>query len=447
MKRKITSLIIVLAMVLTAFVGVISVAAETPTITVLDGASIRCAEPSGIRFISQISTADAEAATEIGTYIFPYAEYKASGAETPQAYFATEGAKFVKIVANEGKHTDGDVTYIYAALVDIKETNYGRDFAAVAYVTTGSDTQYSAFDADKNVRNIREVAVAAYNDYSATEGAVDGPYTYKYQVAEGKWSCYSEAQREVIATYDNALFRLTMDANGNVWNGAANGPAIGDYNATNTPKIVDGTNQTITFEGTSAATSSYQIPTVTIADEISDGFSFEVMLKVTNDVAYWQNGYMGIFDFEEAGGWGLVLYDEGDDNNGKVNLTLEFAYGPSSSGRKWLTIAKEINVSTTETDYWYHCVVSYNASENKLQMYVDGELVQSLDVPDNFVFPVFDQRTGEEYICLGGCTAGWEGSTRSTGIYGFDGAINICNLYSDPVTAEEAAAMYAEATK
>ena len=229
MKRRITSLLLVAMMILTAFAGTFTISAETtPVITMLEGAAIRCAAPSGIRFISQISTANKEAATEIGTYIFPYAEYKASGAATPQDYFETNGAKFVKVVAADGIHTDGDVTYIYAALVNIKSTNYGRDFAAVSYAIIGGQTSYSAFDEGKNVRNIREVAVAAYNDFATEEDTVEGPYAYKYEIADGKWSCYSEAQREVIASYDNAIFRLTMDENGNVWNGAANGPALYD---------------------------------------------------------------------------------------------------------------------------------------------------------------------------------------------------------------------------
>ena len=180
MSRKLTAWLLVLTMVLTAFTGVISISAqesaETPMIEMLYGAQVRCASPSGIRFISKVSPETAALAAqegnEMGTYIFRYEDYKASGAKTPAEFFEMDDVKFAKIVAKHGIHEIGDYVYLYAALVNIKTTNYDRDFAAVSYVKLGEEIFWSEFNARNNVRNIREVAVKAYNDYAYTENAV-----------------------------------------------------------------------------------------------------------------------------------------------------------------------------------------------------------------------------------------------------------------------------------
>ncbi|MBQ9131430.1 MAG: hypothetical protein IJX62_03020 [Clostridia bacterium] len=466
MKRRITSLLLVAMMILTAFAGTFTISAETtPAITMLEGAAIRCASPAGIRFISQISTADAEAATEIGTYIFPYAEYKASGAATPQDYFKTQGAKFVKIVANEGKHTDGDVTYIYAALVNIKSTNYGRDFAAVSYVTTGDSTQYSAFDADKNVRNIREVAVAAYNDFATEANYVDGPYNYKYEIAEGKWSCYSEAQREVIASYDNAIFRLMTDANGNVWNGANdkyNDPVchqMGDVvknisNADKTINYVPGVSNGIldfTYDGycgyyrTEFVNYNLNQTLTALGEDLSDGFTLEAMF-LAETAAAGRGNWRGIVDMAESGGFGINITSQGSSDTVKMRVEC-------GSGTGYV----EYIDTTIKVEEWYHVVLSYKGydAENaggEFTVYVNGVLVATLDAKGELRLPDIRSDATEynadeivNLLCIGGCfnannpSSGytWEGAT--------DYKVKVCNIFSDAVTAEEVAAMYAEA--
>ncbi|MBQ9132307.1 MAG: hypothetical protein IJX62_07550, partial [Clostridia bacterium] len=85
MKRKILSLVLAMTMILSAFAGVITVTAQEPeaqpVIQLLDGAAIRCADPSGIRFISKLEGTYSPDQTPMGTFIFPYNSYKTWKAE------------------------------------------------------------------------------------------------------------------------------------------------------------------------------------------------------------------------------------------------------------------------------------------------------------------------------------------------------------------------------
>lgn len=104
------------------------------------------------------------------------------------------------------ENADGSVT-INAAITNVKDANLKLDFAALAYVTYKVNgvtvTQYSNYNATKNVRNIYQVARAAANDVSATEQD-----KYVYQIAgngnsayNGKYSPYSVEQWSIINRY------------------------------------------------------------------------------------------------------------------------------------------------------------------------------------------------------------------------------------------------------
>ena len=198
-------------------------------IDMLDGAAVRCVEDSsGIRFISklegtegwaqvkQVSTkvgdADATTVTTItnmddavkGTIIFKNSDLTAylaanSGKTVYDFIAAAKGGayKIADITAtSNGTHIDNGDTYLFAALVNLND--YTMDFGAVSYVEYAGQRIYSAFDADNNVRNIQEVATAAYNDYEAEENTVkDGYLYYNYVEGEG-YSCYSDAQRAIL---------------------------------------------------------------------------------------------------------------------------------------------------------------------------------------------------------------------------------------------------------
>jgi hypothetical protein len=145
-----------------------------------DGASIRVSQDengnvqAGIRFQSVIDKSVVDHIDSIsngnytiGTIIAPL-DY-INGAFTMEAL--GEG-RYLNIPATEkGMHLSKDEKsyLINAAMINILPQNYGRDFAAIAYITykdaNGETvTLYSGWNSTKNVRSAKDIAYAALAD-------------------------------------------------------------------------------------------------------------------------------------------------------------------------------------------------------------------------------------------------------------------------------------------
>ena len=204
----------------------------TPTTEMLAGAAVRCIPDgaSGLRFLSNVPAATIQHAEKlvadgkIKSYSFGTVIFKASSLHMLSGNVSAEaleaaGEQYVDITAKNGirDNSDGSKT-ISAALVNIKEKNYGRSFAAVSYieyqVSSGYAVRtYAQFDSTDNVRSIAQVARAALADVSETQktDVQDGVYyIYKYLITDptdefyGKYSLYTEAQRAVLRKYAQA---------------------------------------------------------------------------------------------------------------------------------------------------------------------------------------------------------------------------------------------------
>lgn len=212
--------------------------------TVLTGASVRIAKgataenlvQSGIRFESTL-TAEQLAAIEVakaagatvsyGTIILRNTDYTTgnNGGTFSNVYdfieavnaSETDALKIAKIQAVNGivMNEDGSAT-IRAALINIKEANYGVDFVSVAYVEyTLEDGQVvTIYGSTSNVRSIKTVAEAALADTKTAEeieangSATFGSYNYTNEITveiEGVettvYSCYSDEQIAILNTY------------------------------------------------------------------------------------------------------------------------------------------------------------------------------------------------------------------------------------------------------
>lgn len=207
------------------------------------GASVRMAPGSnGLRFISHIDAATvtqilsvADAGTvSYGTLIFP-----ASYLNGLSYYTHDTIQKYLDITAKDGLIADGEGGYnIRAAIVNIKEANYDRDFVAIAYAKYETDGvthyRYSAMQILQTSRNIRQLAAAALADTSATQ---TGAYVYP---VNGVYSRYTDAQREVLNSYSPAalkdldLFMITGQSNGSGYS------RISPEFRTDHPKYVNG---------------------------------------------------------------------------------------------------------------------------------------------------------------------------------------------------------------
>lgn len=159
---------------------------KTPT-ALTAGASVRIADVKnggGIRFESKVNTdlynslkSISGVNVELGTIIVPE-EYRA-GKEINFDNFKTASqggtneAKNLCVDIRQTKWQDEANGIYTAALINLKEANYTKQFAArgylrVTYADGSVEYFYSDFDADGNVRSIQAVASAALADTSVT---------------------------------------------------------------------------------------------------------------------------------------------------------------------------------------------------------------------------------------------------------------------------------------
>lgn len=157
-------------------------------ISMTDGAGVRIIEGSnGLRFVS-IVTAEAIAyleslgATNVkyGTLIAP-TDIVAQARTFTIADLKAAGLPYLDIEAKDGLVArPGGGFYIRAAITNIKEGNYDREFAAVGYITYTLEvngepvtfTVYTSYRDNKNARSIEQVARLALRDgdsYSAAQ--------------------------------------------------------------------------------------------------------------------------------------------------------------------------------------------------------------------------------------------------------------------------------------
>ena len=141
----------------------------------LEGASIWVssnATVTGIRFYTVLSAEAQETIASLegselafGTIIAPADYVAVAGAFTIEALekLSVSGEKYVKIPAKyaiRDENGDGIPEAYSAALVNIKEKNFTRGFAAISYVEVDGEIYYGAYDFEKNVRSIRDVSKA-----------------------------------------------------------------------------------------------------------------------------------------------------------------------------------------------------------------------------------------------------------------------------------------------
>ena len=233
------------------------------------------------------------------------------------------------------------------------------------------------------------------------------------------------------------ILDLVIGEDGSVSNGVL-GPAFTfhDYSASNggtTTVVADAAldRNVLSFDGNSDFPSVYnlRLPKTKYSPLLADGFSYEVTFKAT---AIPTSGYVGILDMEEKGGFGLNLYPGG-------KLYAELALS-SSGWDKW--------VYTIEADTWYHCVYVFDGTNTAL--YINGVKLTTENATHeaktgDYRQPTFDSRSGEEYVCIGGCAQAWSQTTsglKSNGEKGFHGCVAEVKLLPTVLTEEEIQELY-----
>lgn len=146
-----------------------------------EGASVRFASPAGLRFTAEISESKYDPDLTYGMIIAPeeYFLQNITGSYNSAHYHsifeAVYGEGNFADLECEPYQRDGESGYfISGALVEIKDENLCRKFAAVAYIFDGEDYEYTYFSAAENSRSVADVARAALAD---TEAGYDAAQT------------------------------------------------------------------------------------------------------------------------------------------------------------------------------------------------------------------------------------------------------------------------------
>ncbi|MBQ9098865.1 MAG: right-handed parallel beta-helix repeat-containing protein [Clostridia bacterium] len=193
----------------------------------INGAQVRLVlsenQAGGIRFTTTISAetlsyierlADTNAEFVIGTVIVPLDYLENLPAFTLDA-LESAGLNYLNIIAKNGLRVnrDGSVT-VRAAITEIKEQNYDRAFAAIAYVKStvnGEDVYYySNFNAEENARSLKQLANAALSDTSTAQNS-----TYRFEVLDENgvvvaYSRYTDEQQAVLNRFNNCTYTETV---------------------------------------------------------------------------------------------------------------------------------------------------------------------------------------------------------------------------------------------
>ncbi len=159
---------------------------------------------------------------------------------------------------------------------------------------------------------------------------------------------------------------------------------------------------------------------------MANGFSFEIQFRADR----LPGSHFYIAACVSDGGFGLNL-----DSTGKLTYTLY----DGAAARK---VYADIGVVPQE---WYHVVGVYDQANKVTNLYVNGVAVGSVASPggeeSTFRVPQHDAK----FLCIGGNASINGGNSYMSRL--FHGDIAACNLYSDPLTADEVAALYANLNK
>lgn len=133
------------------------------------GASIRVAEPNGIRFMLQISDAKKQeifaknSNLTLGMFIFPSDKIAVADGD-----YASLSQKLNLTFAEEDLYKVGNSWYANGVMTNVYLQNITREFIGVGYIakTTDEGTTYvySTFAKEENARSMLDVAIGAYND-------------------------------------------------------------------------------------------------------------------------------------------------------------------------------------------------------------------------------------------------------------------------------------------
>ena len=164
-----------------------------------------------------------------------------------------------------------------------------------------------------------------------------------------------------------------------------------------------------------------------IAETMADGFSAEFYFRPDFDF----DGSVEVKPFScmQAGGWGFMFSKSTSNGGGNFCVILDSVDGGKAA---WRYVSCGF---VPKKDEWYHSVYVYDNAVGMEYLYMNGELAGTAEVPGTYKQP--NAKAG--YFMVGGDPAANDGASCTAA---FKGDIGIARVYSEPMTAAQAAALY-----
>ena len=163
----------------------------------------------------------------------------------------------------------------------------------------------------------------------------------------------------------------------------------------------------------------------TVKNKLSDGHSLECLFRM--DKVSDGSAEVKMFSAMQSGGTGFLI------TNSARGTQITFLPNISTTGKSnWVWTTSNI---VPEAGRYYHVVGVWNKSEQKSYIYVDGELKGTADAPGDMVFP---SSSSCHWFGVGG------DASTSNATNAWNGDVAIARVYDDPLTAEQAAALYSK---
>lgn len=215
----------------------VSAKADTADFATAFGASVRVSDPNGIRFKLQLSEEKKNeifaenSGKELGMYIM-------LGSKAGTDYSALTQKIDIEFEEKD-LYKEGDAWFANGVMTNLYVQTFNKEFVGVGYIATttaeGTTYEYSAFNAEDNVRSMSGVALeaykaednqeamlaliekAAYAEYGVVETrkTENGVINYTFAKGEEAWTSYEAMQEAIPVTLSvaegNLLVGETLD--------------------------------------------------------------------------------------------------------------------------------------------------------------------------------------------------------------------------------------------
>lgn len=304
---------------------------------------------------------------------------------------------------------------VFTVTIDTNQASWAYDLGdAKSWITETARTEYTvSFEVPENTTGARRTAEIRFY-------AVEAPELLSY-VSVGQGIPAAPPKDYILdvvfntdrSAKDNSSLGMTVD------HSRLDADVVVEYNEKFGRNVAKFNNPTIARSGLS--TGYYRIPYKTTDEfgvKLADGFSYELVFCAYYDATAKQ---VKPFSSTQAGGTGMCFRA----STGEINFECH-------TGGSWRELYS--GVLPVKNQY-YHVVGTYDKANGICNLYVNGQLTSTVNAPGDFKF--MDTNVDARWFGIGADPSG-----NDTGEASFYGEVVIARLYDNPMSAEEARALY-----